>query len=122
MLREVEQQAKEINKDKEVNVITVQNLLDWIMFDNEGREHKDVVREICTWEECKKAIGKFKKGTGVGIDGWDGYLMRQSPMEIQRAYHKILQDIVSTNDFPEEWNEWIAMLAMKTDEDPREHN
>ena len=112
MKREVERQAAEINASKAVDMDTVRCLLDWLgEFPDAGEPYRDVAEEVCSWEACKAAIGKFKKGTGVGIDGWSGYLVRKSPEAVQRKYHELLQQIVRTRDFPDEWNQWIAMLS-----------
>ena len=79
-----------------------------------------MANELCTWEACDKAISKgFKKGKGMGSDGFDGYLVRLLPNHMKRRYWTILREIVRRKTFPREWNEWIAVLAMKPGEDPK---
>ena len=40
--------------------------------------------------------------------------------DIQKDYWRLLVEIVETKAYPREWNDWIAMLAMKPGEDPKE--
>ena len=40
---------------------------------------------------------------------------------MRRAYHGVLLDMVRARRFPEEYKEWVAMLAMRrADEDPND--
>ncbi|EOD18201.1 hypothetical protein EMIHUDRAFT_196329 [Emiliania huxleyi CCMP1516] len=85
---------------------------------SEGTER--LKEEVLTWAACEKAIRRFKKGKAVGSDLLDGYLLRIATEDIQRDYWRLLVEIVETEAYPREWNDWIAMLAMKPGEDPKE--
>ena len=39
---------------------------------------------------------------------------------MQKAYWQTLKDIVEAREFSEEWNQWMAMLAMKAGEDTKD--
>jgi hypothetical protein len=41
------------------------------------------------------------------------------PQPMQKRYWTILREIVRRKAYPKEWNEWIAILAMKPGEDPK---
>lgn len=115
---EVWEEATRINANKETDIATLRKLLRWIQPETASPE--TTVEELCTWPACKKAIAKgFKRGKGVGIDGFDGYLIRLLPEQMQYRYWKILRGIATRGAFPSEWNEWIAVLALKPGEDPK---
>ena len=59
-------------------------------------------------------------GKAVGSDLLDGYLLRIATEDIRKDYWRLLVEIVETKAYPREWNDWIAMLAMKPGEDPKE--
>ena len=118
---EVVKIGTKINAKRAADMPAVRELLAWLKeYPSEGRKHVNVAKDICTWEACKKAINGAKPGKGLGPDGFDGYLLRQGPEELQKLYHGILINIVETEQYPAEWNDWIAMLAMKPGEDPKE--
>eukprot|EP00965_Chrysotila_dentata_P097856 3235405-Pleurochrysis_carterae.AAC.1 len=66
------------------------------------------------------ALRRFQQHNGLGADGFDGFLIRNAPQQLQDAYHEVIRDIVLREDYPKEWNEWIAVLMMKPGEDPFE--
>eukprot|EP00965_Chrysotila_dentata_P183696 6065230-Pleurochrysis_carterae.AAC.1 len=66
------------------------------------------------------ALRKFQQHKGLGSDGFDGFLIRNAPQLLQVAYHETIRDILIQEDYPTEWNEWIAVLMMKPGEDPFE--
>ena len=74
----------------------------------------------CTWESFAYALSKSEKDKGVGVDGWNAYLLRMAPEEVQREYWKNLRGMITTTTFSPEYKKWVAMLAMKKDEDPRD--
>jgi hypothetical protein len=58
---------------------------------------------------------------GVGVDGWNAYLLRKSPVNVRRAYWECLVEMIQTMTFPTEYKQWVAMLAIKSaDENPRD--
>eukprot|EP00965_Chrysotila_dentata_P181383 5986871-Pleurochrysis_carterae.AAC.2 len=63
---------------------------------------------------------RFQQHKGLGSDGFDGYLIRNAPQQLQDIYHEVIKDILVQEDYPTEWNEWIAVLLMKPGEDPFE--
>ena len=118
VMKEVQKQASEINATRETDVRTLRRMLRWLR-PARHQDTVDVAKELCTWEACDAAIRRgFKRGKGVGIDGFDGYLVRILPEKARRRYWRILKGMVERNTYPQEWNEWIAMLAMKPGEDP----
>ena len=115
----VHREATQINATHEADVSTLKKIMEWIQ-PSQTAAHVDVAKDLCTWEACKAAIRKgFKKGKGMGTDGFDGYLVRLLPQPMQKRYWTILREIVRRKAYPREWNEWIAILAMKPGEDPK---
>ena len=51
------------------------------------------LEELCAWQEGEKAIRGFKKGKGVGVDGFDGYVLRVMGAEMHRIFWETLRDI-----------------------------
>ena len=78
------------------------------------------VDAACKWENYKQALEKCEKEKGVGVDGWNAYLLRMAPEEVQKEYWEALCGMITTTTFPPEYKKWVAMLAMKKDEDPRD--
>ena len=90
------------------------------MKDTAVTQEVDVVTEYCNWEACRTAIQQgFKKGKGLGGDGFDGYMVRVMGERMQKRYWRILRGMVKAQRYPAGWNEWIAMLLMKPGEDPK---
>ena len=118
------ERGREINKRREVDMKAVEKLL--LLTQPETgvqptpREGAARLKEALTWAACEKAISRFKKGKAVGSDLLDGYLLRIATEDIQKDYWRLLVEIVETKAYPLEWNDWIAMLAMKPGEDPKE--
>eukprot|EP00965_Chrysotila_dentata_P103947 3432277-Pleurochrysis_carterae.AAC.1 len=78
------------------------------------------IDRICTKEKGRSALRKFQQHKGLGSDGFDGFLIRNAPRYLQDTYHEVIRDILVQEDYPTEWNEWIAVLMMKPGEDPFE--
>ena len=110
LLEEVRKCGRRINSTKEVDIDTCREVMNFIR-ESKAERHVNVAEELCTWPACKRAIAGFKKGKGLGVDGFDGYLVRLLPETMQRQYHRILQGVVREGAYPRAWNEWIAMLA-----------
>eukprot|EP00965_Chrysotila_dentata_P132581 4384129-Pleurochrysis_carterae.AAC.1 len=66
------------------------------------------IDRICTKEKGKMALRKFQQHKELGSDGFDGFLIRNAPQPLQNTYHEIIRDILVQEDYPTEWNEWIA--------------
>eukprot|EP00965_Chrysotila_dentata_P052459 1740456-Pleurochrysis_carterae.AAC.1 len=66
------------------------------------------IDRICTKEKGMSALRKFQQHKGLGSDGFDGFLIRNAPQHIQDTYHEVIRDILVQEDYPTEWNEWIA--------------
>ena len=118
------ERGREINKRREVDMKAVEKLLRLTQPETgvqpTPREGAARLKEALTWAACEKAISRFKKGKAVGSDLLDGYLLRIATKDIQKDYWRLLVEIVETKAYPREWNDWIAMLAMKPGEDPEE--
>ena len=84
------------------------------------RGKRDWVDEVCTWERFQMGLQRTEAVKGVGCDGWNAYLLRRAPERVQREYYRTLKEVLRTRDFPEEWNNKVAMLMMKPGEDPCE--
>ena len=75
----------------------------------------------CSWEAFETAVVKCQQEKGVGVDGWNAYLLRKSPVNVRRAYWECLVEMIQTMTFPTEYKQWVAMLAIKgADENPRD--
>ena len=76
--------------------------------------------EFCTQpvEGRRVAILASCRVKGVGVDGFNAYLIKKAPTAVQRGYWEDLKEAIRTRTFPEEWRERVAMLAMKPGEDP----
>eukprot|EP00965_Chrysotila_dentata_P185905 6137636-Pleurochrysis_carterae.AAC.1 len=120
---EVHKIASKINKADSQDIETVRGVLKWLGLGSSGQTCEDRIEEInkiCAKENGKRAMGKFQQHKGLGSDGFDGYLIKNAPQEIQEIYHQVITDILAMEDYPSEWNEWIAVLMMKPGEDPFE--
>eukprot|EP00965_Chrysotila_dentata_P225342 6194694-Pleurochrysis_carterae.AAC.2 len=120
---EVHKIATKINKADTQDVATVKEVLRWLGLDSNERtkEHRvEEINRICTIEDGRRALEKFQQHKGLGSDGFDGYLIRNAPLEVQELYHQTIKDILISEDYPTAWNEWIAVLMMKPGEDPFE--
>ena len=72
LLEEVWKCATAINAAKEIDVGTLREVMEWVRPAAKTR-NVDVASELCSWEACRGAITRgFKKGKGLGIDGFDG--------------------------------------------------
>eukprot|EP00965_Chrysotila_dentata_P097061 3208342-Pleurochrysis_carterae.AAC.2 len=120
---EVHRIATKINEAEVMDIGTVKEVLEWLGVGGNTEKRKNKTEEvdrICTREGGRIALGKFHSHKGLGIDGFDGYLIRNATQEIQDIYHEVIKDILIQEDYPTEWNEWIAVLMMKPGEDPFE--
>eukprot|EP00965_Chrysotila_dentata_P061472 2035901-Pleurochrysis_carterae.AAC.1 len=120
---EVHKIATKINKANTIDVTTVREVLQWLGIRREEPIEKDrteKVDRICTKEKGRSALRRFQQHKGLGIDGFDGYLVRNAPEQLQDLYHEVIRNILIQEDYPTEWNEWIAVLMMKPGEDPSE--
>ena len=121
MREAVFEKGTEINRRRRVDMPAVKELLGWLGdFPEEGRRVTSIADEVCTWPAFERALRGMKMGKGLGIDGFDVYLVRMLPLHLQHKYHEILQSIMREEDYPADWNRWIAMLAMKPGEDPKD--
>eukprot|EP00965_Chrysotila_dentata_P079187 2611184-Pleurochrysis_carterae.AAC.1 len=105
---EVHKIATKINEAETLEVATVREMLQWLGIG------------ICTNENGKVALRKFQQHKGLGSDEFDGYLIRNAPQQLQTTYHEVIRGILVQEDYPTEWNEWIAVLMMKPGEGPFE--
>ena len=80
----------------------------------------DWVDDVCTWERFQEGLERTEARKVVGCDGWNAYLLKRAPEELQRAYWRAMQAAARRRLFPEEWGKKVAMLFMKPGEDPSE--
>ena len=131
MRDEVRQQATHINRQRGYFSAASHRIMDMVgLKDSQARADrrkgdaqgsgKAWVDEVCTFKTFQAALNKIKISTGVGIDGWSAYLLRKAPAEVQQGYWRDLTLCIARQRFPAEYTEWIALLAMKPGEDPRE--
>ena len=73
---------------------------------------------MCSWDRYTQGLARTKEIKGVGVDGFNAYLLKKSPVEVQEGYWRDLKEVIRARDFPEEWKERVAMMAMKPGEDP----
>ena len=79
------------------------------------------LRAVMTRENFERAVARCEMGKGVGVDGFNGYLLRQAPEAVRAEYWSLICTMIDTAQYPPEYKQWVAMLAMKgADEDPRE--
>eukprot|EP00965_Chrysotila_dentata_P085204 2811201-Pleurochrysis_carterae.AAC.1 len=116
---EVHKIATKINRAEVLDVETVREMLQWLGIGGETvkKDRREEINEICTKEKGRSALQKFQQHKGLGSDGFDGFLVRNAPPHIQDTYHEVIKDILVQEDYPTEWNEWIAVLMIKPGED-----
>eukprot|EP00965_Chrysotila_dentata_P161614 5337836-Pleurochrysis_carterae.AAC.1 len=85
-------------------------MLHWLGIGGEAirKDRMDEINRICTKEKGRSALRKFQQHKGLGSDGFDGFLIRNAPQYLQDTYHEVIRDILIQEDYPTEWNEWIA--------------
>ena len=76
--------------------------------------------QVLGWERFEWALGRVKPTTGVGVDGFPAYALRRMPIHIRQAYHADICAMLRSKRVPEQWREWVSILAMKKGEDPRD--
>eukprot|EP00965_Chrysotila_dentata_P129715 4288442-Pleurochrysis_carterae.AAC.1 len=84
------------------------------------KNRTEEIGRICPREKGDRALEKFRQHKGLGTDGFDGYLIRNATQEIQDIYHETIKGILTEEDYPIKWNEWMAGLRTKPGEDPFE--
>eukprot|EP00965_Chrysotila_dentata_P179410 5924986-Pleurochrysis_carterae.AAC.1 len=120
---EVHKIVTKINEAEALDVATLKETLQWLGIRGGGATEKDRTEEInriCTKEKGKMALREFQQHKGLGSDGFYGFLIRNAPQQLQNTYYEVIRDILVQEDYPTEWNEWIAVLMMKPGEDPFE--
>ena len=88
---EARAQGAEINKKKSAYTAVVRYLKEWVWRGEagrggKGRERGDGLLEACSWANFLEALSKCQMGKAVGVDGFNVYLIRKAPLEVQRAY------------------------------------
>ena len=116
---EVHKVATKINAKRVVNMSTVKELLEWIHEFPVEDIQTPIEDRVCSREQLRAAIRYAKAAKGLGIDGFDAYTLKWLTEEMFEDYHHIMRHMIRCRDFPHEWNSWIALLALKPDEDPK---
>ncbi len=57
-----------------------------------------VAEEVCTDEAGLRAIAKFKKSKAVGVDKFDGYIVRIAPEPVKMYYMAMELPVRDRND------------------------
>ena len=92
---EARRQGEEINKSRPAALAVVKDIMDWA--DEGGGERarpplaqagegEDWVDALCTWERYMEGLRKTRKRKGVGVDGFNAYLLQRAPEVVRRAY------------------------------------
>ena len=117
---EVREQEERINGPKECFPSVAAAMMYEMRPPKELPAGRDWVEEVCTWERFESALKRAGADTGVGKGGFAGYLIRKAPEEVQRLYYETICGILRGREYPPTWKSWIALLAMKKNEDPRD--
>ena len=78
------------------------------------------VEKEFTWERFIAALGYATANKGVGVCGWNEYLLKKADTATKEKYLDALKNAASIREWPTQWKEWTATFAMKPKEDPRE--
>ena len=73
----------------------------------------DWVAETCTWERFEAGLARTEAVKGVGVDGFNMYLMRRAAREVREGYWRDMQEVIRQHAFPDEWCERVAMMAVE---------
>ena len=71
------------------------------------------VDQVLSWERFEWALGRVGPQTGVGVDGFPAYALRRMPTQMRQAYHADIGAMLRSGRVPEQWREWVSILAMK---------
>ena len=84
-------------------------------------QHREWTDENITWKDFEEAVAKAKANKGMGVDGFNAYLLNTKlcPERVRRHYCACLHAMIREREFPERFREWRCVLAMKKGEDPR---
>ena len=84
-------------------------------------QHREWTDENITWKDFEEAVAKAKANKGMGVDGFNAYLLNTKlcPEGVRRHYCACLHAMIREREFPERFREWRCVLAMKKGEDPR---
>eukprot|EP00965_Chrysotila_dentata_P108754 3592909-Pleurochrysis_carterae.AAC.2 len=66
------------------------------------KNRTEEIERICTKEKGKLALRRFQQHKVLGSDGFDGFLTRNAPQQLQNTYHKAIRDILVQEDYPTE--------------------
>ena len=94
----------------------VMEVIRWAIPEVEG--DSCLMDDLLSTEALTKALSRVQPGKAVGTDGFDVYLLKRAGGDTVEAWRQIVKGMVADKDFPHEWNQWIAMLAMKPGEEP----
>ena len=69
---------------------------------NADRPDGEAVARACEWRTFDAAVQRSQCNKGVGVDGWNAYLLRQAPESMRRAYWVCTTEMIRTATFPPE--------------------
>ena len=82
-------------------------------------ELKEWADRKITFKRFQASLARSKAMKGCGHDGWNDYLLRKAPEEVQGMYYDVVKMMIQEKAFPSGWKGWTATFAMKPREDPR---
>eukprot|EP00965_Chrysotila_dentata_P258882 6213373-Pleurochrysis_carterae.AAC.2 len=89
---EVNKIATRINRAGTIDVATVREVLHLLGIRREETIETDRTKEIdriCTKEKGESALRRFQQHKGLGSDGFNGYLIRNAPQQMQKLIMKL---------------------------------
>ena len=79
------------------------------------------LKRALSWPSFHTALRRSEMGKGVGVDGYNSYLLLRSPEWVQRNYWLALTQMIEQKIYPPEYHEWVAILLSKgVHENPRD--
>lgn len=102
---------EEINRIAQPNMIPRNEQITPFKYDTP----EDPMNAMFTMEELNRAINCIKKVTTPGIDGIDYTMIKRLPNEFRKALLKVINDIWTTMNIPEDWRIYQIHFIDKID-------
>ena len=120
-LEAAREQGQYIHKEGIAYVDEVEKMIDWLELDIADPGTGKGLERAMTWSNFQQALNMCTHKKGVGVDGYNPYLLRRASEATQRMYWLALTDMVTNLEFPLEYKEWVALLLSKgASEDQRD--
>jgi ribonuclease HI len=108
---------KLLGEPKAVSMKAVRELNGWVLGEPVETD-VDAYDRAMSWDSFERALSKAADEKAVGSDGWNASLLKRASKRVRTRYWKALKVMADEGRYPEEWKQWIAMLAMKGGEHP----